>query len=51
MKRWFLIRHVRYFVLSWRFNQFIRRGQDIGLAWIPQESDLQFLNDVWSGKQ
>ena len=51
MKRWFGIRHVRYFYLAWSFNRFIQRGRDAGLAWFAAESDLQYLADVWSGKK
>jgi hypothetical protein len=51
MKRWFGIRHVRYFYLSWRLTHFIAFGRNRGLWLCAQESDLQFLDDVWSGKR
>jgi hypothetical protein len=51
MKRWFGIRHVRYFYLSWRLNRLIEFGRNHDLWFFAQESDLQFLEDVWSGKR
>ena len=51
MKRWFGIRHVRYFYLSWKLNRFIYRCREHGIGLFAQESDLKYLEDVWSGKR
>lgn len=51
MKRWFGIRHVRYFWLAWRFSRFLRRCQEVGIGFFAQESDLKYLDDVWLGKK
>ena len=49
MKRWPLIRHVRWLVLAYAFAAWWAEiGQDLWLA--PNASDLQFLDDVWKGR-
>ena len=51
MKRWPIIRHLRYFWGCWRVHQFAaawgRAG--IGLG-VPNESDLRYLDAMWRGE-
>ena len=51
MKRWFIIRHIRWMWLLTKFNAHIQRMQDAGLGWIPAQSDIEYLEDVWKGKR
>ncbi len=51
MKRWIIIRHIRYYILArkaqaWA-SMWARAG--IGLGYI-NESDERALNDIWDGK-
>lgn len=49
VKRWPIIRHVRWFFLAWGFE---RWWQDYGrhLGAVPNQSDLRFLEAVWEGR-
>jgi hypothetical protein len=51
MKRWPVIRHVRYWWLNYRVHMWAwnwgRMG--IGLGW-PNDYDLKVLRDIWDGK-
>ena len=50
MKRWPIIRHIRFFYLRWRFNVWwAAYGQYLGAA--PNESDLEHLQKVWEGRE
>ena len=49
MKKLPIIRHVRYVWYSWRLMRWMSHYQSLGLGFFPQESDLQFLNEVWYG--
>ena len=42
MKRWPLIRHIRYLWLSWKFRSTAGR--------LPSEAELALLEDVWEGR-
>lgn len=46
-----IIRHIRYFWLSWRVHrQATQYGEwGIGLG-VPNQSDLNHLKRIWSGK-
>lgn len=51
MKRWPLIRHVRWLVLDWQVHRWARELARFGIGLgVPHHSDLRFLDDVWSGK-
>jgi len=50
MKRLPIIRHIRYFYLSWKLWVYIAWCQQVGIGLHPHESDLQYLQDVWDGK-
>lgn len=48
MKRWPIIRHVRYFYLRTRFNIWWNTiGHVLGA--FPNPSDIEFLEAVWKG--
>lgn len=49
MKRWPIVRHVRYLWLSWCFW---RWWKHIGshIAAVPNQSDFEYLADVWNGR-
>ena len=49
MKRMFLIRHVRWLWLNYRFAQHLAMCQKVGLGCFPAPSDLVFLDRVWRG--
>jgi hypothetical protein len=51
MKRWPIIRHVRWFCLSYRVHRWAAQwgAMGIGLGH-PNESDLKTLNDIWRGE-
>lgn len=47
MKRWPIIRHVRYFIIAYHFNRWwFEFGRHHWL--VPNESDLKYLDDVWN---
>lgn len=44
-----IIRHVRWFYLSWSFGHWWDKvGRHLGC--FPNEADMKFLDDVWEGK-
>lgn len=45
------IRHIRYWYLSYKLNCHIRMCREYGLGFFAQESDLQYLDDIWSGNK
>jgi hypothetical protein len=45
MKRWFFIRHVRWFVFSVRLDMAVQEG------FHPRLSDYFFLDAVWEGRE
>jgi len=45
-----LIRHIRYFWNAYWLSRWVAYYQQLGLGFFAQESDLQFLQDVWDGK-
>jgi hypothetical protein len=50
MKRLFLIRHVRWLWLHYRFAQHLAMCKRLGLGVFPAPSDLVFLDRVWRGE-
>lgn len=50
-KRLPFIRHIRWMFLSWWLEWHVYRCQRLGYGWFAQEGDLQYLQDVWDGKQ
>jgi hypothetical protein len=50
MKRLPIIRHVRWFILHARFMQWwFSVGRHYWL--VPNDEDMQYLEDVWNGKR
>lgn len=50
MKRWFIIRHIRYFFLLILLNIHLHRMRSIGFGFFANRSDLDYLDKVWEGK-
>ena len=50
MKRWPLIRHVRYFYLRFRVNQHYARWSSLGALPFNAGHDYEVLNQVWRGE-
>jgi hypothetical protein len=50
LRRWWGIRHVRWFCLSVMFAFYVDWCQRKGLGIFPNESDLEFLDGVWKGE-
>jgi hypothetical protein len=50
MLRWPIIRHIRWFVLMWRFQRWMSVWAKLGYP-IPQRSDLEYLDRVWKGEE
>lgn len=48
MKKWWGIRHVRWFYLSIRFQMWWRQMSHLFIA--PNESDIRYLDAVWRGE-
>lgn len=51
MKRWPIIRHVRYWWLRYRVERWAYTWYmgGVGLGY-PNPSDLKWLEDIWKGK-
>lgn len=48
MKRWPIIRHIRWAWHVWRFNRWARLWMSLG--YVPNESDLDHLDRIWRGE-
>ena len=51
MKRWPLIRHVRYFFKKLALARHVARSAKQGYLPLAQKHDLDYLRDVWQGKK
>jgi hypothetical protein len=51
MKKWPIIRHLRYFFLSASLARHVRRYSKQGYLPLAQKHDLDYLRDVWQGKK
>lgn len=49
MKRWPIVRHVRYLWMVWRFWRWWTTFGHL-IAAVPNEADLKFLEAVWEGR-
>lgn len=49
MKRLWGIRQVRWLYLSWMLQRHLDRWQSMDMGWFTQQSDLDYLDRVWSG--
>jgi hypothetical protein len=50
IKRWPLIRHVRYFYHAWRLYRWARAWNSIGIGIGPNPADIDHLEAIWRGK-
>jgi hypothetical protein len=50
MKRWPLVRHVRYFVHVYRMNKHYDFWRSLGYLPVNIEHDEKILQDIWDGK-
>lgn len=52
MKRWWGIRHVRYFYLTWQAIRWAQMWGQIGVGLgHVNEGDLRYLDAVWRGER
>lgn len=52
MKRWPVIRHIRWLYLSWCVQRWTQRWAElVGCFPIPNENDLRYLDAVWKGER
>lgn len=47
MKRWAIIRHVRYFYHVWKFNRWWKTARYTFI--VPNKMDLEYLDGIWEG--
>lgn len=51
MKRWPIIRHIRWFWLRYRVERWAWYCGQMGLGLgHPNPSDIAYLNDIWAGR-
>lgn len=51
MKKWPIIRHIRYFWFRWRVYVHAAQWASIGIGLrIPNKADLEHLDAIWHGK-
>jgi hypothetical protein len=51
MKRWWGVRHIRYYWLSWRAYSWAQDWAQMGIGLgVPNESDMRTLDAIWRGE-
>lgn len=51
MKRWPVVRHIRYYYLNYQVRRAAYRWARVGIGLgFPNESDLKYLCKVWRGE-
>ena len=51
MKRWPIIRHIRWLYGSWAVQRYARKWARAGIGLgVPNESDLRVLDAIWRGE-
>jgi hypothetical protein len=50
MKRWWGIRHVRWFILAWRVEQHYQMWRRIGYLPVHRHHDEDQLDRIWRGE-
>ena len=51
MKRWPIIRHVRYYWLSYKLHRWAYSWFSVGIGLgYPNPSDTDYLNRIWRGE-
>ena len=48
MKRWIIIRHIRYVYYAWRLTRWADLMEPLG--YLIQQSDYDYLQAIWEGK-
>lgn len=52
MKRWPIIRHIRWAILDVKARRWARYWYNCGIGLgVPNASDLVYLQEVWDGKR
>lgn len=51
MKRWPIIRHVRYLILSWQVEQHYAMWKQLGSLPVHRHLDDQVLDAAWRGER
>lgn len=51
MKKWFLIRHIRWIICQIKLARHVDECRRLGLGYFAQDSDIKYLEDVWKGKK
>lgn len=51
MKRWPIIRHVRYYYLLLQVNRHYARWQELGYFPVHSQSDYDYLDAIWRGER
>lgn len=51
MKRWPIIRHVRYFIWSWRVERHYDNWAALGFFPVKRDSDDAVLDAIWRGER
>lgn len=51
MKRWPIIRHIRYYYYVYKVNQHYDMWRDLGYLPVYVQHDIDALNEIWSGKR
>jgi hypothetical protein len=50
VKRWWGIRHLRYWWHTIGLNLHLARWEAMGFVPVPQQSDLDYLQAIWEGR-
>jgi hypothetical protein len=50
MKRWAIIRHIRYFYLLYQVNRHYELWMKLGMLPVNIEKDYAHLDKIWSGE-
>lgn len=51
MKRWPIIRHVRWLIWSWRVEQHYARWAELGMLPVYREHDDRVVDQIWRGER
>jgi hypothetical protein len=50
MKRWLVIRHMRWLILSWKVERHYAMWQELGMLPVHRHFDDEVLDAVWRGE-
>jgi hypothetical protein len=51
MKRWPIIRHIRYFILKYRVERHYDMWLQLGYMPVHSQADYDLLDAIWRGEQ